>query len=371
MGLFGQLGAAALHDDRIFFDYASRTLAGAVPYRDFAIEYPPLAVPLFVIPRLVTHRLDAYVLWFAAEMLLFDALAVHLVAWYTAAREGREKVPARLAWYTASFAALYPVIGSRYDLAPAAVALAATLNWFGGRPVLGGLLTAAGALLKIFPAVLAAPAAAAELAAVRSTRCRGLAAFALAMLAGGGAWYALGGAASVAFHLGRGLEIETTWAGALMLADKVVGVPLGWRYSHTAVDLVAPGAGTAAALAIPAQIAMLGGVVWQFRRSGMQEPLRWAAAAVLAFIVPGKVLSPQYLVWLVPFIPAIGGPAGPAARRLFVIACAATALEYLAIRQVSSFALWAIVVLNCRNALLVALFVLLLRRDGPSARGRS
>ena len=74
--------------------------------------------------------------------------------WFATSRRagGAREVPARLAWYTLFFAALYPVVGSRYDLAPAAVALAGALTWFGGRPVAGGLLTAAGTLLKVFPA---------------------------------------------------------------------------------------------------------------------------------------------------------------------------------------------------------------------------
>jgi hypothetical protein len=359
VGAFGQFGAAALHDDRVYFEYASRALAGAVPYRDYRVEYPPLAMALFVIPRLATNRFGRYAVLFALEMLVFDAPVVYLVARQTAAREGPREVPVRLAWYTASFAALYPVIGSRYDLAPAALALAGTLTWFGGRPAAGGLLTAAGTLLKIFPAAVAALAMVFELSPVRRTRGRGLVAFTAATLAGGAVWYALGGAGSLRYQVERGLQIETAWAGALMLIDKAAGIAPGWRYSHMSVELVAPGAGLLAALAIPAQIALLAVVVWRFKRSGLRDPIRYAAAAVLALSVAGKVLSPQYLVWLVPFVPIIGGPAGGTARPVFAIACAATAVEYLATRQLASFAPWAILVLNVRNALLVALLVLL------------
>lgn len=71
-------------------------------------------------------------------------------------------------------------------------------------------------------------------------------------------------------------------------------------------------------------------------------------------------VTSSYLIWLVPFIPVLAGPSGRAARVLFVTARAATAVEYLAIRQVSSFELWAILALNFRNALLVALFAVLL-----------
>ena len=340
-----------------------------MPYRDYPVEYPPLAMALFLIPRLATHQFGPYPFLFAAEMLLFDALAVYLVARHTAAREGARGVPTRLAWYTASFAALYPVIGSRYDLAPAAVALAGALSWIGGRPAAGGLLTAAATLMKIFPAAAAAPAAVGELAAARAAPARGLVTFAAATAAGGAAWFALGGWRSLAYHVARGLQIETVWAGALMLADRALGSPLTWRYSHTSVELVAPGAGLLAAVAIPAQIALAGGVVWRFARSGRRDPLRYAAAAVLALIVAGKVLSPQYLVWLVPFVPLLDAPAGRVARPLFVIACAATALEYLATRHLASFELWAILALNCRNALLVALLVVLLGRGSAGDPG--
>src|SRR5579864_1431523 len=204
VGLYGQFGAAGLHDVRIYFNYASRAITGAVPYRDYPVEYPPLAVVLFVIPRLATSRFGPYAALFAAEMLLFDAAAVYLVAREAAAREGVRVVPARLGWYTASFAALYPVIGSRYDLAPAAVVLAGALAWIGGRPVAGGLVTAAGTLMKIFPAAVAAPAAVFELAAARVTRVRGLLTFAVATVAGGVAWYAVGGAGPLMYQAARG-----------------------------------------------------------------------------------------------------------------------------------------------------------------------
>ncbi|HLW46412.1 MAG TPA: glycosyltransferase family 87 protein [bacterium] len=365
---FGPFGMRALHDDQIYFDYGSRALAGAVPYRDYLVEYPPLAVALFALPRLVTDRFGPYVLWFAAEMLLFDALAVYLVARRTAAHRGLPTVPARLAWYTAFLAALYPLAGTRYDLAPAAVALAGTTAWFGSRPVLGGVLAGAGALLKLFPAVLAVPAAAVEARFGPPARGRGLAAFGVVVVAGGGLWTITGGAASLGYHLGRGLQIETVWAGALMMADHFVGAVPAWHAGHNSVELVAPGAAVLASIGIPVQLAMLGAVAWRARQDAVREPIRWAAAAILAFILPGKVLSPQYLIWLVPFMPVLEAPAGRSSRWVFLFACTATTAEYLASRRLTSFELWAIALLNCRNALLVALFVLLVKRDRGEGR---
>ena len=371
LGLFGQFGIAALHDVRIYFDYGSRVLAGGVPYRDYHVEYPPLALILFVLPRLGASRFVPYPVLFAAEMLIFDAAVVWLLAAHTAAREGVRAVPVRLAWYTAAFGALYPVVGTRYDLAPAALAFAGALAWFGGRPAAGGLLTAAGTLLKIFPAVVAVLGAVSDRRTARTGRARALLVFAAATLAVGAAWLALGGAVSLMYHVGRGLQIETVWAGVLLLADKVLGITPAWRYSHASVEIVVPGSSFFAVLAIPAQIALTGAVAWRFARSGLGDPLRYAAAAVLALIVAGKVLSPQYIVWLLPFVSALGGPAGGSARALFLGACIATGVEYMTSRQLLSFQLWAILALNARNAMLVALLIILLRdRPGRVAAAR-
>ena len=60
-------------------------------------------------------------------------------------------------------------------------------------------------------------------------------------------------------------------------------------------------------------------VMWAFRRSGMADGLRFSAAAVLAFIVFGKVLSPQYLIWLFPFMAVLDGRTGSVARKIFLL----------------------------------------------------
>lgn len=41
----------------LFFDFGTRIVRGALPYRDFAAEYPPLAMGVFAAPRLVASTL--------------------------------------------------------------------------------------------------------------------------------------------------------------------------------------------------------------------------------------------------------------------------------------------------------------------------
>ncbi|MBW3592562.1 MAG: hypothetical protein KY396_02615, partial [Actinobacteria bacterium] len=95
-----------------------------------------------------------------------------------------------------------------------------------------------------------------------------------------------------------------------------------------------------------------------------------SAAAVVAFVAWGKVLSPQFLVWLVPLVPLVGGGAGLTAGALLAAALVVTQLWF-------PFRYWDVVALEPaawlvlgRNALLVALFAVLLAAIRP-ARGRA
>jgi len=45
---------------------------------------------------------------------------------------------------------------------------------------------------------------------------------------------------------------------------------------------------------------------------------------VLAFIATGKVFSPQFLIWLIPYLAALEGPIARRARWLFLAVAVAT-----------------------------------------------
>ena len=93
----------------------------------------------------------------------------------------------------------------------------------------------------------------------------------------------------------------------------------------------------------------------------MAEGVRFSAAAVLAFIVFGKVLSPQYLIWLFPFMAVLDGPTGSRARKIFLLGCVITLLLYPGpgFDMVLEYQAGAILLLDLRNLLLVWLFLVL------------
>src|SRR4051812_32416321 len=136
-------------DTDLYFRYATMALEGKVPYRDYRVEYPPLALPLFLAPRLVTRDVSGFRFAFAVEMLVFNAVTVWAVAAWVKRRLGRARVRSRLAWHTAFFLLLSRLMVTRYDAAPMFLGFVAAIGWFSGRGVLGGLMASLGALTKV------------------------------------------------------------------------------------------------------------------------------------------------------------------------------------------------------------------------------
>ena len=122
-----------------------------------------------------------------------------------------------------------------------------------------------------------------------------------------------------------------------------------------------------AALQTALQLLAWGLVVWVFARGarGREQLLVGSAAAVALWAVLGKVLSPQFLLWLLPLVALVVGrrPSKLALPLVLVAALGLTQAVYPGrYDDLVGLGTLPIVLLLARNALLVALAAALLLR---------
>jgi hypothetical protein len=358
-------------DTDIYHRYAMLILDGKTPYRDFRVEYPPLSLPLFIAAGVVSRELAGFKVAFGLEMLAFNAATVWLVA--DRVEQAGGNVRARLAWYTLSYALLSRLVVSRYDAAPMLVAFAASAWSLSERPWRGGAAAGLGTLLKVYPAALAVVIIPFDLAQPGPRRGAGLAAFAATLIVGLAGWLAIGGTAGVSeslgYQLGRGFEYGSLYSGLQMLAAKAAGVGIDVVRDHAAWSSVTPWTTRLLPLVLPIQAATALAVGWTFVRRGLSDGARYGGAAILAFIITGKVFSPQYLLWLLPFIAAAEGPIARRASWLFTAGCGATLIAPALASWFPRTSLPLILAYNAKNlAFLALLAILVFGRPAPTKR---
>jgi hypothetical protein len=377
-----QLSGHAVTDIPLYHAYGERVAGGLVPYRDFAFEYPPGALPALLLPALVTDSLSGYRVVFAAEMAVAGAIGVLLLAAGLRGL-GRPRGDRRttLAVVAVLPAFLGGVILTRFDLVPAALVAGALVLLIAGHLRGAALVVGVGIAVKLYPAVLLPllgvvawrRGARRELAVVTALALAPvvLAYVPFLLLGPGGVLDSLGR------QLGRPLQIESLGSGVLLVLHQVVGIDLEWASGSGSQNLRGAGADALAVLQGAAQVAAVALVWLSFARgpSSVERLVRHAAASVVAFVALSKVLSPQFLVWLVLLVPLVGGTRSRAALWLTALACALTALWFPArywelVEEFDPLSSWAVL---ARGLTLLALLATLMwpAREPEPTRSRS
>jgi uncharacterized membrane protein len=349
-----------------YHDFARLMQKGQLPYRDFYMEYPPGAIPTFLAPLALTG-LAHYNLAFKFTVALAGlgvivtcAIALRLLS------AERSRIFATYALLVASPAALGAVELNRYDLWPTLLCVLALAALLAGRPRLGFGLLAAGCVVKIFPLVVL------PVAALYVFRSRGravldgaLKTFAVvflilvlpfAALAPGGLWY------SVYTQSIRHLQLESLGSSILLAAD-ALGIYSGKIVPGKpgSLDLSGGLPNALGVLTLVAFLAALAAVVVAYLRAseGNETLVLGFAASVTAFVAFSKVISPQFLVWLVPLVPLVARRIGLVASGLLLAILVTTQIEVVYEHPLRAFG-WPVWVLLTRNVLLVGLFLLFL-----------
>jgi len=322
-------------DTPVYERYGSALDDGQVPYRDFALEYPPGALPVFALPALGAAGSETFRVRFEALMAFFgEALIVCVAIALVALGAGRRRLLGALGFVSVAPLALGPVVLSRFDLWPTALVAAAVAALVSGRLRLGHVALGAAVAAKLYPVVLVPIAVAyvwrregrreALVCAAALTAVVALVFLPFLVLAPDGLWHSLWNQAS------RPLQIESLGAGLLLVAHHVFGTAVTMESSHGSQNLAGSAPDALAAAQSLLQIAALIAVWILFVRgpAGRDRLVEASGAALVAFIVGGKVLSPQFLIWLIPVIPLVRGRRGLSAAGLLGAALVLTQLWF-------------------------------------------
>ncbi len=276
----------AHYADPQFYKYAGEFAAGKLPYRDFTVEYPPVAMLLLLLPALpllpftaIAPRPDpafvalptqlpmpdplrygVYGLSFAIEMLLIDVLTLALVR--AVARRvnpgDRYGLKAGLIYLALVFAS--GALLQKFDLAAGTLCLAAILALMNRQTTIAWITLALATLIKGFPALLVPVFLGYLIYQVDALTLRvamrrawkritvglmwfgaTLAAWTLLVVASSG-WKAV--EETILYHARRGIEIESLYANAQLLVGWLPGLAVHTDFSpldlsrvvHSALD---------------------------------------------------------------------------------------------------------------------------------------
>ena len=313
----------SVNDLFVYRSFAEPVLHGALPYRDFPFEYPPLAMPAIALPGLAGTGAEAF-RWAFGVWTLGAAAGVVLLCGALARATGGEPRRAMLA------AALMPVlcgalVRTHFDLFPVALLLAGLLLLCLERPRAGLSVLGLGAMTKAFPLV-AVPVALAWLVARGRGReaWQGALACAAVMLVIAASAVAVspeGAADAVRYHVDRPVQIESSPALVLLGLDAVGAGDARSVSSYRSDGLLHPAADAVTSLFATAFVALLCAFVVRAVRgraraargkdaaladggvasaAASRELVLAALAATVGFALFGKVLSPQFVIWAIP-----------------------------------------------------------------------
>jgi hypothetical protein len=353
--LWGPSGPAVAVDVYLYRDWGTPIVAsGGMPYSEVPIEYPPGILPFVLVPAWLLHQLKVpFLLSFVVLMTVVDGLGLLGLQ-----RLGRRWGSDLGAWlWVVALPLLGPIVLLRLDLVPAVATIWCLERAAAGRWTAAGAFLGFGCLAKVYPVFLLP--AAIVIAPQRRRLIQG--ALAVGFL---GIAPLVGSIRAMTthvagYHADRGIQIESLWGNLLLLADRL-GYDATVRPGFGSPNITAGIAGTAKTLSTVLSLAVIGFVIWVARRSGLRGDPRYLAATFFAtlalLLVTGRVLSPQYLIWLLALAAAAAHLLQRRTMALLLTAILLTHLEFpFRFFDLLSGEPVSLAVLTLRNACLITL----------------
>jgi hypothetical protein len=313
----GKYGKESVGDVSIYLKWAQNSLYyGQIPH-DTEWQYPPLLAPILVFPEWLSHTIGIhYLTGFTAMTFLADCVITAMLVW-TATRRDTWSGP----WYwILGVPLLGPIVYGRYDVFPALCVVVALALLGKGLPIVmadgskgrqlnnrrwvAGILIGFGTAIKIWPglAVFGMP---------RTKRgWQTIAAIAAAVI-GSIATMSIFFSGTLSFlgnQNGRGIEIESVWGIPFVLAKRLhLEHVITTKVVYGSYQVVPDGHGLMYYIVNLTYYVALGATVcgfglmayWWWRKTWRPSVMADATfVATLIMIVVSRVISPQYLIWL-------------------------------------------------------------------------
>jgi hypothetical protein len=332
------------------------------PYRDFDVEYPPAALALIELTN-GTNRAHTIERLVASQLILDFAVAGLLVwAW------DRRTALAYLILSTPMLA--FPFLYMRIDLLSVFLALLGLALVRKGWDRSGGASLAVAAYAKVWPVVVMP-------VLVIERKVKAGAAWVVTMVVCGVAWLAWGGSEGpsevLTFRGAKGWQVESIIGLFFHVSNPSGSHPEAgaWR---TAAEM--PGWGRPMLTVLSGVTVLL---AWWLasrrRRAGDDDSVVYGLAplvCVIGMLVFAPILSPQYVLWFLPFAAIVAARGNRLMGGLTLAVAALSAWSFAVIKAELHGQWYAVYPLFLRNGLLVAMLVVgLVQLTRPVAgRGR-
>ncbi|HEY5484586.1 MAG TPA: glycosyltransferase 87 family protein [Propionibacteriaceae bacterium] len=366
-------------DLSLYHRWGLQLLGGSIPYLDFNVEYPPLALVPMTLPLLAPPHGGIDDVGYIWRFTLAQGALATAVGWLLFEATGRSR--STLVLWAVLVGLAWASVALRYDLWPVLCVLVAVVV-VERNPGAAGVALGLGTMLKLYPLALLPVLGAYALARRdRAGFVRLLVGCTSVVVLVMGAAWVLAGPASLQWLLyqqERGLQIESLGAGLLLGLHVLAGQPLDVANAFGSVQVRAPGSDLLVA-ASPIELAVLLGVVTavaalRFRRDYARlgrvpsSSLYLASAAAIAVLLVGsKVLSVQYVIWLLPFVIFLPHRMGWLLIAITALSTAIYTTDYSALGRLETPMIAALLV---RNALVLVFAAWLVVQLGARARTR-
>ncbi len=302
-------------DKSPFYEHFFKPPSPHLPYRDIEFEYPPLMLLPLLLPRLVSHDYLGYIRLLSVflSLIYLTCLAIFYQLW--------KKIPEaeRFAWHRILFLSLLSILClgqifvTRLDVFPNLFSLLALLFFLNKKYTSCAFWIVLGTLTKGY-AILLAPLFGIVLLLQKKYKDLSVSiSWILLLLTGvslalgyyteGHYWD------SFRFHANRGIQIESIYAMIPYSLYLFCKTHIFVYNSHNAVDITMSGIHyllSCAKLLPPLLFLALYFIFWKKSKTLKEIHPLWLIQSsflvIFSFMISFKVLSPQFLIWLIPLI---------------------------------------------------------------------